>query len=99
MLLTVYLPDNTIKLFDDLTKDTTIGEILIRAEIRHQDVVVFTGSPKSDNNTPLVKFELTLESYNLWINEKGGKTDICVFYRDDINSYNVSLYDMYSKMW
>ena len=99
MLLTVYLPDKTIKHFDDLSKDTTIAEILVRAEIRHQDVVVFTGSPHSGNNTPLVKFDLTLESYNMWINEKGEKNTICVFHRDDTDSYNVSLYKMYSNIW
>jgi hypothetical protein len=99
MLLTVHLPDKSIKLFDDLTKDTTIAEILIRSEIRHQDVVVFTGSPNSGNNTPLVKFDLTLESYNMWINEKGEKNAICVFLREDIDSYNVSLYNMYANIW
>jgi hypothetical protein len=99
MLLTVYLPDKSIKLFDDLSKDTTIADILIRAEIRRQDIVVFTGSPNSENNTPLVKLDLTLESYNMWINEKNSKNDICVFYREDTDSYNISLYDMYSKIW
>jgi len=99
MLLTVHLPDKTIRLYDDLTKDTTISDILIRSELHHQDVVVFTGDPNSGNNTPLVKLDLTLESYNMWINEKGGKTDISVFLREDIDSYNIALYDMYSKLW
>ena len=72
--------------------ETTLAEIL-KSEI-NDNIVVFTGEPNETNATPLVNYKLTLEDYNMWVNENEC-VYISIYNKEDKDSYNYERYKMY----
>ena len=99
MKLVIHNPDQSQIILTDIKKGTTLGDVLIRAEICRNDIVIFTGKPGDTNATPLVKHELALEEYNLWFDNENVTVDISIYYKDDTESYNYERYKMYSNLW
>jgi hypothetical protein len=81
----------TISILTDTTLYGFLGENL-------ENYVVFTGEPSDTNATPLVKYELTLADYNLWLN-KNESVSISIYEKDNTKSYNYERYQMYLKLY
>jgi len=99
MKLVIYKQDKSEIILTNIRKGTTLGDVLVKAEISRNDIVIFTGQPGDTNATPLVKHELTLEEYNLWLDNENDTIYICIYNNDDIESYNYERYKMYYNLW
>ena len=98
MKLILYTPEKVPITLTDIKKGTTLAEVLIKADISRNDIVIFTGQPGDSNATPLVKRELALEEYNMWVDNDYDSVYISLYIKEDTGSYNYERYKMYSNL-
>jgi hypothetical protein len=91
----LYLPNGEKAEQQTVSKITTLRTIIKKTNLQLSDVVVFTGAPEDDYNTPLVNLDATLEDVNMCCSDKSYVANISIFNVLDISKYNFELYNMY----
>jgi len=93
----LYLPNGEKAEQQTVSKTTTLRMIIKKTNLQLSDVVVFTGAPEDDYNTPLVNLDATLEDVNMCCSDKSYVANISIFNVLDISKYDFELYDMYCE--
>jgi hypothetical protein len=78
----------------EVSKTTTIKEILDTLQCQESTVVVFTSVPDDKNSSPIVNFKMNFTALNMWYESP---IEITVHDKADTANYNVERYAMYNS--
>jgi hypothetical protein len=79
----------------EVSKTTTLNEIIDKLELNRDNIVVFSSVPEDPNSSPLINLTKNFVELNMWYESP---IEITIHNKSDISKYNVERYNMYSQM-
>lgn len=78
----------------ELSKTTTVKEIIDKMNFNQDNIVVFTSVPDDINSTPIINFNMNFDDLNMWYDSP---IEITIHNKSDLSKYNVERYNMYNN--
>jgi len=78
----------------NVSKTTTVKEIIDKLDFNQDNIVVFTSVPNDINSTPIINLNANFADLNMWYDSP---IEITIHNKSDLSKYNVERYNMYNN--